>query len=611
VEHPEPLFELKAEPASFSEALALQMRRHGDSCWRLHKAVVRSRDHFDRRTIQDWLNEGCVPQTALSKTILARIERRYTLPAGYFKRLLPNASRATTSHRFVDAAQAERRRLAWHLPDDFGSRSPAERAEILSWVRTNVLGRTTAYGRFQAEAMKHRFALRFDPLPRRATTRSRPERLDRIAPRALQVEMDRLVEFKTATLTKIGVERNGVWCEETRDQRIEHFSLMFGAMTAAADGPVAGMGLTADDLTFAMLAFPQVWDWYLNWRLRRRGFFTTWEVDMLRLGMALCRRETGWLRQSPDLANRLSSAGLISDEDIDRARLDWQGACDRLWDYAWSRVKEVARVARVHRDPFEPILPILESSSPVAAYRLITEEIDRRTPDARRYPVAAAEAVRSYLMLRLGLHLGVRQRNLRQLMLCRPGEQQRTERELETLRRGELRWIDQTQQWQVFIPSIAFKNGRSSFFDDRPFRLILPDLAGLYEHLQDYVRLHRDRLLKGSSDPGTLFVKTVKAKTKDASYEGTTFYEAWRLAVQRYGIWNPYTKRGAIAGLLPHGPHCVRDVLATHVLKQTGSYEQASYAIQDTPETVAKHYARFLPQDKAALAADILNQAWR
>jgi hypothetical protein len=45
-------------------------------------------------------------------------------------------------------------------------------------------------------------------------------------------------------------------------------------------------------------------------------------------------------------------------------------------------------------------------------------------------------------------------------------------------------------------------------------------------------------------------------------------------------------------------------------LKQTGSYEQASYAIQDTPDMVASHYARFLPQDKAALAAKILNQVW-
>ena len=46
-------------------------------------------------------------------------------------------------------------------------------------------------------------------------------------------------------------------------------------------------------------------------------------------------------------------------------------------------------------------------------------------------------------------------------------------------------------------------------------------------------------------------------------------------------------KRGAIEGLLPHRPHDVRDVLATHILTRTGSYEQASYAIQGTPDMVA------------------------
>ena len=105
-------------------------------------------------------------------------------------------------------------------------------------------------------------------------------------------------------------------------------------------------------------------------------------------------------------------------------------------------------------------------------------------------------------------------------------------------------------------------------------------------------------------------MKTAKASSIDAAYDMNTFYEAWRLAIQRYGIYNPYTHRGAIKGLLPHGPHNVRDVLATHILKKTGSYEQASYAIQDTPETVARHYGRFLPQDKAEMAARILNQVW-
>lgn len=116
--------------------------------------------------------------------------------------------------------------------------------------------------------------------------------------------------------------------------------------------------------------------------------------------------------------------------------------------------------------------------------------------------------------------------------------------------------------------------------------------------------------MPGFADPGTLFVKSVKVRSRTAAYDSKTFYEAWRLAIQRYGIVNPYTGLGAIKDLLPHGPHNVRDVLATHILKQTGSYEQASYAIQDTPEVVAKHYGRFLPQDKASLAAQVLNKVW-
>lgn len=51
-------------------------------------------------------------------------------------------------------------------------------------------------------------------------------------------------------------------------------------------------------------------------------------------------------------------------------------------------------------------------------------------------------------------------------------------------------------------------------------------------------------------------------------------------------------------------------MLATHILKKTGSFEQASYAIQDTPAMIAEHYGRFLPEDKSALAARILNRVW-
>lgn len=93
-------------------------------------------------------------------------------------------------------------------------------------------------------------------------------------------------------------------------------------------------------------------------------------------------------------------------------------------------------------------------------------------------------------------------------------------------------------------------------------------------YINAYIERHRRVLLGAGEDLGTLFIKTVKTTIKDAAYIQTTFYEAWKLVIKRYGIYNPYTDRGVINGLLPHGPHNVRDVRATHILKQTVSHDR-------------------------------------
>jgi hypothetical protein len=248
---------------------------------------------------------------------------------------------------------------------------------------------------------------------------------------------------------------------------------MFGALSGTSDAPPYGQGVPREALTLGLLVLPAIWDWYVQWREARRGFYTVWEVDMLVLGASLTRRETGWLRQHPQLATRLMAIpGVVSNEEIERVQADWDTACDLAHDHALGRAKEIGRVARVHRDPF---LPILEADSPLGADRQITSEILAQMPDEARYPKAAAEAVRSFLMLRPGLHLGVRQKNLRRLLLCPRGSTHRTERQLETLKRGELRWSTRDHAWEVLIPSAAFKNANSSFFGKRPFRLLLPD----------------------------------------------------------------------------------------------------------------------------------------
>ncbi|WP_090709349.1 MULTISPECIES: hypothetical protein [unclassified Beijerinckia] len=615
------------DPPSFPDALALHMRRHSDSAKHLARALASVAGQVDETTIQVWRRGLKTPNTTRSLDALAQIEKRYRLAAGYFQAKLPNASRSISVGTIAGISRDERRRLAWHLPLDFDRRSMREREEILQWVRNVVVSGSTEYRRFQAAAMKHRYAIRFPGLPGQSTRPRNTYRYSRDddgawqdpdlgaaardAPSHLMQEMSDLIRFKTSTLTAFGYQRNGVWGEETASQMVEHLGLMFGALAAVPSGAVHGFGVPLKSLTFGLLVFPAVWDWYLQWRERRRGFYTAWEIDMLRAAIALTRVDTGWLRQNPELAGQIEPiSNLITEQDIAAARADWTGTCEQMHKHGLARAREVQRVARVHRDPFEPIMVVLEAESPVAEYKKITEEIIRLKPDEQRYPRAAAEAVRAFLMLRLGLHLGLRQKNLRQLLVCPRDRLPTSERQLIELKRGELRWSERDQGWEVFIPSAAFKNADSSFFGSKPFRLILPNLSGLYPHIEDYIDRHRRVLLRNAADPGTFFVKTVKLISKDASYDQNTFYEAWRFAIQRYGIHNPYTGRGAIKGLLPHGPHNVRDVLATHILKKTGSYEQASYAIQDTPDMVAKHYGRFLPQDKAALAAQILNRVW-
>jgi hypothetical protein len=275
-------------------------------------------------------------------------------------------------------------------------------------------------------------------------------------------------------------------------------------------------------------------------------------------------------------------------------------------------VRDVKRLAQIHRAPFDPILPVLEADSPLGEYRKIADEILLRLPDATKQPLEAAEAIRAYLLLRLGMHLGVRQRNLRELLFCLKGQKWRSERYLQQMRCGELRWNEKKQGWEVFIPYQAFKNHYSSFFERKPFSLLLPDTGRFHSLIESYLDRHRAVLLAGRLDPSTFFIRSYKRmkRKKDVVYHGPSMNDAWKVAVQRYGIYNPYTGLGAIEGLRAHGPHTVRDVLATHIVKLTGSYELASYAIQSTPEMVAKHYGRFLPHDKTAQAARILNQVW-
>lgn len=88
-------------------------------------------------------------------------------------------------------------------------------------------------------------------------------------------------------------------------------------------------------------------------------------------------------------------------------------------------------------------------------------------------------------------------------MVCPRGQRPRSERQLELAKRGELRWSERDNGWEVLIPAVAFKNATSSFFGGKAFRLVLPDLEHLYREIDRYLSRHREVLLNSATDPGT------------------------------------------------------------------------------------------------------------
>src|SRR5690348_13473799 len=73
VEFPAPLVAEWIDCDAFHDALSQQMERHGDSCWHLHRSIVRPGDRFDRKTLQDWTAGRKVPNSVSSFEMLGRI----------------------------------------------------------------------------------------------------------------------------------------------------------------------------------------------------------------------------------------------------------------------------------------------------------------------------------------------------------------------------------------------------------------------------------------------------------------------------------------------------------------------------------------------------------
>ena len=114
-----------------------------------------------------------------------------------------------------------------------------------------------------------------------------------------------LLEFKRAPLPPIKHDRYVRWSQTSAETAAIKFGIFFGALSAAPLSHAKGQGVPLSKLTFGMLVFPKVWDWFLRWREGRRGFFSSDDVRYLEEARALLISPTGWIRHQRQLANRL------------------------------------------------------------------------------------------------------------------------------------------------------------------------------------------------------------------------------------------------------------------------------------------------------------------
>lgn len=598
--------------AAFASALNLAIERSGLTRQDLCKAAgVR------KGVMQAWMDGASVPRAPSSFVSLAQLERLLSLRPDYLTSRAKRVDHLDLGLPKLDAKRPmgldiPRWLIDWHIPGDFSARTVQEQEEIGRWltqtfaIEPNKIA--LRHQRFNGFDLRRHTVWDDDsqtpakpPTPRQLRLWSRPS-----PPRLIEEWRD-LSAFKTARFNPAGMRRGGVW---SRDTAISHGGKLGCLFAAALDhhGEIIGKAKAAPILlSFAMLAVPRMWDIGIGSADSRKGHLSRGDTLLLSLGRTLLDPQSGWLPQAPHLAGRLRPiAGVVSEADVVSARHDWRAFCARAHAHLCTRIVDVARLSVRVRDPMRRIAKILDAPNPLLVVASIAEHMWSQPPDRRAEPLAWARHVRDYLLLQVGMHTALRSRNIRELRVAKADASRSSEALLRGAR-GELR-RDEYGGWEVVVPRAAFKNAHSGAFSGEPFRVRLPDWDGLHERIQIYLRKARPMLARQNPETDALFVSTNGRESRAMTH--VELQRAWWFAMAQYGVRNPWTGRGVVDGLLPHGPHTIRSIVATQVLKSTGSIHLAAFAIQDHPLTVQKYYIRYLPAGQRALIEDALTRAW-
>lgn len=327
-----------------------------------------------------------------------------------------------------------------------------------------------------------------------------------------------------------------------------------------------GLAMAAEDAqTLAHLCNEEYLTRFVDWRIQRSGgSINRGSSALLETVSTLCHPKYGFLVQRPDIGQKVS----VSDPAI------WIEQCVSTREFAVNAMKRLLRRQRPSRDPFEPIQAIIALDNPLEA---ITDALKRMDAD-RPMTGGTWEAIwsRDRLLLALTASNPLRARNLKEL----------TYRDDNT---GQLR-RDADGGWRIVIRSESFKNSAGAA-KDRDYDM--PVQQGVWPYIDQYVKTYRPVLARSGTE-------LVFVSSKAGDREWADLNRRYQALTRKY-----------VHNCNGFGPHSIRHIVATGILKASGSVAAAALVLFDREDTVRKFYARLIPNDGAKWLDRYLGSAFR
>lgn len=561
------------EPArshlSLSEALT-----HYMALGKYNTQQLSAKVNVCQTNMNDWIRKGNVPRNSKNIEALQECERILNTPPGALMQFTDRSRRYLEAlHTDYGISANKFKTIRKHFPDNFDQLSPQKRQEIVDWAVENMRvpldedddgGERSPY-RCQFRGVSYHAGFHDGVF---------------FAPPQLQREYDALIHMHTSVPVPIGIERRNKWTDGAIDARTSFLGMFFGAVRQVEpDLPSSHYSmLLAADINLVRKA--------IDCLIERRGMATPSIGFILTNLQRLFSVDRGFIVQHRDLFSELYSS-------IPRGE-QYKEFCQKTADDLSIERRRRRDQIRTGRYSFRSLNVVLRKDRPLDEYFKIIDYIDQCTPLVYQQPFEWARNKRDSFLIHFLMLMPLRLKNCTNLILQEESKEPPTFEQLAIKEMALL--YRRGSEWRVKIPKASFKNRSSPATSNVDVALL--NWAGLYERLEDYLEARRI-LNNGRPDYGQLFVKDMSQPMSNPNelLSAQVLSNIFLNAITKYGIYNPFTKTGAIEGLRPHRIHAMRHIVATH-LSKIRNYDTAAARLFDSVEMIIKTYADYQPSEK-------------